>query len=125
MFPNIHETADGHEINFQVNYLAPFLLTTQLMELLVDSRATVVNTSSSSHKLLHRVTIADFETTDQRRPSIAYALRSWQLSCSPGNYIGETTPTACRLRWSTPATSTPTSARHRDHGYFTSCATRR
>jgi NAD(P)-dependent dehydrogenase (short-subunit alcohol dehydrogenase family) len=74
MFTNIHKTVDGHEINFQVNYLAPFLLTTQLMGLLVDSRATVVNTSSSSQKLLRKVTIADFETTDRRRPSIAYAL---------------------------------------------------
>ncbi|MDT5347139.1 MAG: hypothetical protein QOH91_426 [Mycobacterium sp.] len=74
MFTKVHETADGHEITFQVNYLAPFLLTTQLMEVLVDSRATVVNTTSSSQKLLPRVTIDDFETTDRRRPSIAYAL---------------------------------------------------
>ncbi|HWS93989.1 MAG TPA: SDR family NAD(P)-dependent oxidoreductase [Mycobacterium sp.] len=74
MFTNIHKTADGHEITLQVNYLAPFLLTMQLLEVLVDSRATVVNTSSSSQKLLHKVTITDFETTDRRRPSIAYAL---------------------------------------------------
>jgi len=74
MFTKGHETADGHEITFQVNYLAPFLLTTQLMDVLVDSRATVVNTTSSSHKLLPRVTIDDLETTDRRRPSTAYAL---------------------------------------------------
>jgi NAD(P)-dependent dehydrogenase (short-subunit alcohol dehydrogenase family) len=74
MFTKVHKTADGHEITFQVNYLAPFLLTTQLMDVLIDSRATVVNTTSSSQKLLLRVTIDDFETTDRRRPSIAYAL---------------------------------------------------
>jgi NAD(P)-dependent dehydrogenase (short-subunit alcohol dehydrogenase family) len=74
MFTNIHKTADSNEITFQVNYLAPFLLTTELMELLVDSRATVVNTSGSSQKLLRKVTITDFETTDRRRPGIAYAL---------------------------------------------------
>src|SRR6201997_58515 len=74
MFTNVHETIDGHEITLQVNYLAPFLLTTQLMDVLVDSRATVVNTTSSSHKLLPRVTIDDLETTDRRRPSTAYAL---------------------------------------------------
>src|SRR6201997_697686 len=74
IFTKVHETADGHEITFQVNYLAPFLLTTQLMDVLVDSRATVVNTTSSSHKLLPRVTIDDLETTDRRRPSTAYAL---------------------------------------------------
>lgn len=74
MFTTIHRTADGHEATFQVNYLAPFLLTTQLMEVLVDSRATVVNTTSSSHKLLPRVRISDLENTALRRPSTAYAL---------------------------------------------------
>ncbi|MGO8770749.1 MAG: SDR family NAD(P)-dependent oxidoreductase [Mycobacterium sp.] len=74
MFSTMHKTADGHEITFQVNYLAPFLLTTQLIDLLIGSRATVVNTSSSSQKLLRNVTLTDFETTDRRRPSAAYAL---------------------------------------------------
>jgi NAD(P)-dependent dehydrogenase (short-subunit alcohol dehydrogenase family) len=74
MFTNVHDTADGHEITFQVNYLAPFLLTTQLMDALVDSRATVVNTTSNSQKLLPRITIDDFETTDRRRPGTAYAI---------------------------------------------------
>ena len=74
MFTQVHETADGHERTFQVNYLAPFLLTTQLMEVLVDSRATVVNTTSSSQKLLPKVTITDLENAAQRRPGIAYAL---------------------------------------------------
>jgi NAD(P)-dependent dehydrogenase (short-subunit alcohol dehydrogenase family) len=74
MFTDIHHTADGHEVTLQVNYLAPFLLTTQLMEVLVDSHATVLNTTSSSHKLLPRVAVTDLETTAQRRPGIAYAL---------------------------------------------------
>ena len=74
MFTKVHQTADGHEITFQVNYLAPFLLTTQLMDMLVDSRATVVNTTSNSQKLLPRVTVTDLENTAQRRPGTAYAL---------------------------------------------------
>ncbi len=74
MFTKLHKTADGYEITFQVNYLAPFLLTTQLIQVLLDSRATIVNTTSSSQKLLRKVTITDFETTDRRRPSVAYAL---------------------------------------------------
>jgi NAD(P)-dependent dehydrogenase (short-subunit alcohol dehydrogenase family) len=74
MFTEVHKTADGHEMTFQVNYLAPFLLTTRLMEVLVDSRATVVNTTSSSHKLLRRVSVTDLENTAHRRPSTAYAL---------------------------------------------------
>ncbi|MBX9980595.1 MAG: short-chain dehydrogenase [Mycobacterium sp.] len=67
-------TADGLEKTYQVNYLAPFLLTTQLLDLLVDSRATVVNTTSSSQRMLPRVTIGDLERTAARRPSVAYAL---------------------------------------------------
>jgi NAD(P)-dependent dehydrogenase (short-subunit alcohol dehydrogenase family) len=74
MFTKVHETADGHEITFQVNYLAPFLLTTQLMGVLVDSRATVVNTTSNSQKLLPRGTVHDLENTAEHRPSTAYAL---------------------------------------------------
>ena len=79
MFTNVHNTPDGHEITFQVNYLAPFLLTTQLMEVLVDSQATVLNTTSSSHKLLPRVTVTNLENTAQRRPSVAYALTKFAI----------------------------------------------
>ncbi|OMC53617.1 short-chain dehydrogenase [Mycobacterium sp. IS-836] len=74
MFTKAHGTADGNETTLQVNYLAPFLLTTQLMEVLVESRATVINTTSSSHRLLPRVRISDLESTAGRRPSVAYAL---------------------------------------------------
>jgi len=73
MFTKFRRTADGHDTTFQVNYLAPFLLTTQLMEVLVDSRATVVNTTSNSQKLLPRVTIDDLEATHRHGPSTAYA----------------------------------------------------
>jgi NAD(P)-dependent dehydrogenase (short-subunit alcohol dehydrogenase family) len=74
MFTRVHESADGHEITLQVNYLAPFLLTTHLMDVLLDSRATVVNTTSNSQKLLRRVRITDLDDTVAHRPSVAYAL---------------------------------------------------
>lgn len=74
VFSKPQRTADGHEITLQVNYLAPFLLTTLLLDVLVGSRATIVNTSSSSQRLLRKVALADFEATDRRRPSAAYAL---------------------------------------------------
>lgn len=74
MGTKIHLTPDGYEHTYQVNYLSPFLLTTQLMDVLVDSRATVVNTTSSSHLLILRAGVADLENTAQRRPSTAYAL---------------------------------------------------
>jgi NAD(P)-dependent dehydrogenase (short-subunit alcohol dehydrogenase family) len=74
MFTKVRKTVDGNDMIFQVNYLAPFLLTTQLMEVLLDSGASVVNTTSVSQKLLPRVTLTDLESTAQRWPSIAYAL---------------------------------------------------
>ncbi|MCV7089076.1 SDR family NAD(P)-dependent oxidoreductase [Mycobacterium interjectum] len=74
LFTKAQRTVDGHEMTLQVNYLAPFLLTTRLIDVLVDSRATVINTTSSSHRMVPRVSIADLEDTTGRRPSSAYAL---------------------------------------------------
>jgi NAD(P)-dependent dehydrogenase (short-subunit alcohol dehydrogenase family) len=73
MVHQVHVTPDGYESTYQVNFLAPFLLTTQLLDRLVDSRATIVNTTSSSHRLVRAATAADLENTSVRRPSIAYA----------------------------------------------------
>ena len=42
-------TVDGNESTFQVNHLAPFLLTTLLMDTLTASNAKVVNTSSAAN----------------------------------------------------------------------------
>jgi NAD(P)-dependent dehydrogenase (short-subunit alcohol dehydrogenase family) len=74
MSTKIYMTPDGYEQTYQVNYLSPFLLTTQLMDVLLKSRATVVNTTSSSHKLVFRATVDDIENTARRRPSAAYGL---------------------------------------------------
>jgi NAD(P)-dependent dehydrogenase (short-subunit alcohol dehydrogenase family) len=74
MSAKIQLTPDGYEHTYQVNYLAPFLLTTQLMDLLLESRATVVNTTSSSHLLVFRAGVDDLENTARRRPGTAYAL---------------------------------------------------
>ena len=74
MVSEMNMTVDGLEKTYQVNYLSPFLLTTALLDLLVDSRATIINTTSSSQRLLPRVTITDLENTDRHRPGTAYAL---------------------------------------------------
>jgi NAD(P)-dependent dehydrogenase (short-subunit alcohol dehydrogenase family) len=42
-------TEDGFGMAFQVNYLAPFLLTNLLLDTLVASKATVISTSSMAH----------------------------------------------------------------------------
>lgn len=73
MITKQYRTADGHEVTFQVNYLAPFLLTTLLLDVLVESRATIVNTTSSSQRMLRHVTLADLQGARRRRPSTAYA----------------------------------------------------
>ncbi len=52
-------TVDGHETTFQVNHLAPFLLTHLLMDRLVGSRASVLQTSSIGHRLFGRIDLDD------------------------------------------------------------------
>ena len=43
-------TRDGHEVTFQVNYLAAYLLTTKLAPKLVSARGRIVNVSSVMHR---------------------------------------------------------------------------
>lgn len=42
-------TVDGNEATFQINHLAPFLLTTELMSVLAASSAKVINTASGAN----------------------------------------------------------------------------
>lgn len=65
-------TRDGHEMTFQVNYLAPFLLTQELMPTLLASRATVINTSSLANRLFARFDLDDLESERRYRPVRAY-----------------------------------------------------
>lgn len=50
IFDTRQVTEDGHELTWQVNHLAPFLLTNLLLERLLASRASVINTSSEAHR---------------------------------------------------------------------------
>ena len=65
-------TVDGHEKTFQVNHLAPFLLTTLLIDQLVESRAKVINTSSAAHKLMAKFNINDLDGELKYSSSAAY-----------------------------------------------------
>jgi NAD(P)-dependent dehydrogenase (short-subunit alcohol dehydrogenase family) len=65
-------TVDGHELTFQVNHLAPFLLTTLLMDRLVHSKARVINTSSVANTAYARLDADDLETLRDHSPNRAY-----------------------------------------------------
>ncbi|WOF23573.1 SDR family NAD(P)-dependent oxidoreductase [Microbacterium betulae] len=72
IFSGPTRTVDGFEKTFQINHLAPFLLTNLLIDRLVDSRAAVVNTSSVAARLFGRIDLDDLETWDAFRPNRAY-----------------------------------------------------
>lgn len=54
-------TVDGHERTFQVNYLAPFLLTNLLLDTLLSSHARVITTASQLGKILGRLDLDDLD----------------------------------------------------------------
>ena len=64
-------TVDGHERTFQVNYLAPFLLTTLLLDTLTESGATVISTSSVGHRLI-RIDLSDLDSEKHYKGVDAY-----------------------------------------------------
>lgn len=70
--PARQQTADGFEMTFQVNYLAPFLLTHLLLERLIASRATVINTSSVANRLYGNVDLSDLNAERHYDPTRAY-----------------------------------------------------
>jgi NAD(P)-dependent dehydrogenase (short-subunit alcohol dehydrogenase family) len=65
-------TVDGHEKTFQVNHLAPFLLTTLLIDRLVASKARVINTSSVANSIFGRIDLADLEAEKKYSANKAY-----------------------------------------------------
>ncbi|WP_447587837.1 SDR family NAD(P)-dependent oxidoreductase [Microbacterium lacticum] len=72
MFSGPTRTVDGFEKTFQVNHLAPYLLTHLLLDRLLASRAAVVNTSSIGARLFGRIDLDDIQTWNGYRPNGAY-----------------------------------------------------
>jgi NAD(P)-dependent dehydrogenase (short-subunit alcohol dehydrogenase family) len=64
-------TVDGHEMTFQVNHLAPFLLTGLLRERLTASAARVITTSSGAHRF-GRLDLGDLDSRRQYGSQRAY-----------------------------------------------------
>ena len=65
-------TVDGHEKTMQVNHLAPFLLTNLLLDRLIASKASIINTSSVAHQMFSKFDIHDLEVAKNYTPRIAY-----------------------------------------------------
>ena len=65
-------TVDRHEKTFQVNHLAPFLLTTLLLDRLIESSATVINTSSAANSFWGNIVIDDLDAEKKYSPNAAY-----------------------------------------------------
>lgn len=65
-------TADGFDYTLQINHLSPFLLTTLLMERLVDSNAAVIQTSSAMAKG-GRIDVDELGTARKRSGTGAYS----------------------------------------------------
>jgi NAD(P)-dependent dehydrogenase (short-subunit alcohol dehydrogenase family) len=64
-------STDGHELNFQVNYLAGFLLTQMLQRKLEESKGIVINTSSEAHRYA-RLNLEDLENQENYKGFRAY-----------------------------------------------------
>ena len=72
IFGDQTRTVDGFEKTFQVNHLAPFMLTTLLIEKLISSRAAVIQTSSSGARLFGKLNIDDLNLEQGFTPHRAY-----------------------------------------------------
>ena len=77
IFAERRVTADGFELTFQVNHLAGFLLTNLLMDRLIESRASVIQTSSEASRTMARFDIDDLQA--QRRYSAGAAYGNGKL----------------------------------------------
>ncbi|SJN08102.1 putative oxidoreductase [Leucobacter sp. 7(1)] len=72
MFAGPVRTGDGFERTFQVNHLAPVLLTRLLLPLLLESRARIVSTASVGARLFGDIDFGDLDTQRGFTPSRAY-----------------------------------------------------
>lgn len=72
VFGERSRTTDGFEKTFQVNHLAPFLLTNLLLPVLTQSHASVIQTASDAARISGSLVIGDLNNEAGRSPVRAY-----------------------------------------------------
>ncbi|MGP6174913.1 SDR family NAD(P)-dependent oxidoreductase [Corynebacterium sp. A21] len=72
LFSGPVRTVDGFERTFQVNHLAPFLLTQLLFDTLIASNACVINTASVAARFFGHLDLNDLNTWRNFRSNLAY-----------------------------------------------------
>jgi NAD(P)-dependent dehydrogenase (short-subunit alcohol dehydrogenase family) len=72
VFGDRTRTVDGFEKTLQVNHLAPYLLTRLLMDGLLRSEASVIQTSSSGARLFGHIDVDDLNNDTAYKPHKAY-----------------------------------------------------
>ncbi|SHN39726.1 SDR family NAD(P)-dependent oxidoreductase [Cryptosporangium aurantiacum] len=65
-------TKDGFEKTVQVNYLAPFLLTTRLVDRLIESEASLIQTASIGHRMYGNLDLDDLNNEKKWSATKAY-----------------------------------------------------
>jgi NAD(P)-dependent dehydrogenase (short-subunit alcohol dehydrogenase family) len=70
-FSPARRTPDGHEPNFQINHLAPFLLTNLLREQLAAAGSSLVVNTSSAANLMGKIVLDDLDYAHRRAMEFA------------------------------------------------------
>jgi NAD(P)-dependent dehydrogenase (short-subunit alcohol dehydrogenase family) len=72
VFGDPAKTVDGFEKTFQVNHLAPFLLTQLLLDKLISAEASVIQTSSFAARMTGKIEMDDLEHDRDFNANVAY-----------------------------------------------------
>ncbi|HJZ37656.1 MAG TPA: SDR family NAD(P)-dependent oxidoreductase [Solirubrobacterales bacterium] len=72
VFGDRAKTVDGFEKTFQVNHLAPFLLTQLLLDKLIAADASVIQTSSFAARMTGKIEMDDLEHDRDFNANVAY-----------------------------------------------------